>query len=729
MSKTKQFSYLSILLNFLFVYNLISQTQLEFLDFWPVGTCETISSSAETVYFSTRNTQGRWHLLIADCTDLNNPIFKGKIKSPGVVKHIMVRDNILFTANGDSGLRIIDISNPSSPNEISSYENLGYAQALAIKDDYVYIADNTSGIQIINISDPYNPVLAGAYIDSGYSASDIVAKNDIAYAIFYGDGMKILDISNPASPQEIGSLSSSNVKNITIDSTIACLATNATGVRIVDISNPSLPISLYYLNYVGGEIYDIILDENTLFVLYHDMYGYAALKIYDISVPTNPVVLNNKPLYTPVTGGKRFSIGQNGVFMALLYDGVNLIDTSNYSIKLIYDSWSFYKNVDRKNNYAYVTNGANGIQVFDISEPIHTKHIGGIHDISASQLLIEDNLIYAGGSGLRILDIANSQIPIQIGSISIAGGILNIQKKNDYIYCNTTSDFGLTIFDVSDPTSPILVDRFYAGHNRFDKLLLDNDILYLAEAFKIYVVDISNPIQPIELLNFYPSGMSIISDIEIIGHHLFVVGGQYMVVYDISSPDNPIYINTLQNSSYGFRKVSASPYSDHLITLDKGMVNAIRIFDVSDVNAPYEYLSFNMPIADYGSISMHDSLILFPNGSNGFYIFKHPLPIISNISPPKIIVDFNLMQNYPNPFNPNTTISYTLPAGSEVELTIFNILGQKTKTLVTNKQIAGSHEIQWDGRNEQGENVSSGIYLYSLKANGHTITKKMVLLR
>ena len=75
---------------------------------------------------------------------------------------------------------------------------------------------------------------------------------------------------------------------------------------------------------------------------------------------------------------------------------------------------------------------------------------------------------------------------------------------------------------------------------------------------------------------------------------------------------------------------------------------------------------------------------------------------------------FSLNQNYPNPFNPETTIKYELPKTSKVKLQIFNILGQKIKTLVDEEKQPGYYSVKWNGINDYGVKVSSGIYIYRL---------------
>ena len=94
---------------------------------------------------------------------------------------------------------------------------------------------------------------------------------------------------------------------------------------------------------------------------------------------------------------------------------------------------------------------------------------------------------------------------------------------------------------------------------------------------------------------------------------------------------------------------------------------------------------------------------------------------------------FSLMQNYPNPFNPTTTITFDVPgeAGEkkQVRLTIYDIRGRRVKTLIDSELEPGRHRVVWDGRNDRGQRVASGIYLYTLKSGDKTHTRKMVLLQ
>ncbi len=90
---------------------------------------------------------------------------------------------------------------------------------------------------------------------------------------------------------------------------------------------------------------------------------------------------------------------------------------------------------------------------------------------------------------------------------------------------------------------------------------------------------------------------------------------------------------------------------------------------------------------------------------------------------------FELLSNYPNPFNGSTIISFTIPTASDAELSIFDLLGRKIKTVISDGLEAGAHEFVWDGSDNSGNAVASGVYFYSLKYGENSITKRMVMLK
>ncbi len=124
-----------------------------------------------------------------------------------------------------------------------------------------------------------------------------------------------------------------------------------------------------------------------------------------------------------------------------------------------------------------------------------------------------------------------------------------------------------------------------------------------------------------------------------------------------------------------------------------------------------------------GSAIRVDALELFDSDARLNSIATQGLEV--TVAPEK----FALLQNYPNPGNPSTVISYTLARDSKVNLTIYNTLGQTVKTLVDGYQAANIYKVVWDGRDDSGKEVASGVYFYRLVAGDFSATKRLIVLK
>jgi len=97
-----------------------------------------------------------------------------------------------------------------------------------------------------------------------------------------------------------------------------------------------------------------------------------------------------------------------------------------------------------------------------------------------------------------------------------------------------------------------------------------------------------------------------------------------------------------------------------------------------------------------------------------------------------IVTSLELTQNYPNPFNPSTTINYNVDASGMVSLKVYDIMGRLVRTLVEGHRSSGNlagYNVVWDGKDNDGQQVSAGLYLYTLRSNGKTDHAKMVLMK
>jgi len=159
---------------------------------------------------------------------------------------------------------------------------------------------------------------------------------------------------------------------------------------------------------------------------------------------------------------------------------------------------------------------------------------------------------------------------------------------------------------------------------------------------------------------------------------------------------------------------SVTPYaSEYSILLSYGPIS----FDVKEYKSP-----FIIAIALGKDIEELKSAV-----NNAWYRISGQTQ--AEESQVRLPAKFVVFQNYPNPFNPSTTIKYDLPKRSRVIATIYDILGNHIKTIVNGMQSAGRKSLTWNGKDKQGNNVTSGIYFYQIKAAGFSKTNKMIMIK
>ena len=146
----------------------------------------------------------------------------------------------------------------------------------------------------------------------------------------------------------------------------------------------------------------------------------------------------------------------------------------------------------------------------------------------------------------------------------------------------------------------------------------------------------------------------------------------------------------------------------------------------------WEALGSGMPMVTVTDLKIHPTEHFLVAGTHGRSMYKMDLSDITGLESDRsfpVASSFELQQNFPNPFNPATKITYDLPRGEQVILRIFNSLGQEVRTLVDHRQPAGNQSVTWDSKDNHGETVSAGVYVYRLSAGNEVQNRKMILLR
>jgi Tol biopolymer transport system component len=170
----------------------------------------------------------------------------------------------------------------------------------------------------------------------------------------------------------------------------------------------------------------------------------------------------------------------------------------------------------------------------------------------------------------------------------------------------------------------------------------------------------------------------------------------------------------------------------HLCVFNMKTIEAFRLFPNSDKSIESARWSpdgnkIAYTLKSFGDTGAESS------GKTSIYTLDFPTASVMKLLPTTVVetvpVGFALTGNYPNPFNPSTTISFSLPASGDVILSVYDITGRKVRELVNGPLGAGSHSVAWDGRDERGKAVSSGVYISRLTRGGNAVSRRMVLMK
>lgn len=293
-----------------------------------------------------------------------------KFQTPGYSQDVLKKDNLLYMAQGEGGLLILDITDPKSPKTVSAtVENVrGYSAKIDIKDSVVFLAAGGFGVTVINVADPYEPVVTFANLPMK-PAKSFYIMGDYLFTAISEQGVYIADISYPTYPDPRGVTEAPGYArgiSVTNDSAFLLVACGEVGLSIFDMSNFD----------EGWGIFPL--------VSWTDTPGYAE----------SITILDDESL----------------AFMACGTAGLQIIDysdTANMQIVGSYDGVGYAKDLIYKNQKIYLTAEKGGLQIIDVSSVTSPKLLGIIATEYALGLDIDDKYIYVADEveGLIIISI------------------------------------------------------------------------------------------------------------------------------------------------------------------------------------------------------------------------------------------------------------------------------------------------------------------------------------
>lgn len=665
-------------------------------------------------------------LYIMDLSDPANPVEIGRctwydLSSVSGGLHIV--GNLAYAAT-DSGLLIFDISDPAHPVRIAHW---GYGE-IGLEDIYVHgnigIGVSCEGSPfVLDLSDFGNIQVVSDFHAAGGMTSPVGMAGE--YLCMNGHGLTVWDVNDPTEPRRVAAVDTSFRSHYAVMfGDYFYLSTLYDGVRIIDISDPLQPVEVGHCESAGCGSVTVVGDY--LFVSKYDH-----MSIWNISDPTQPVLANTYPLRLqfpfsvivssgnvlcaateerlscvavldvsePAEPVEVSSIGHKGYLRRMAVNGTvgylagggmrgmstfDFTDPTNlFELGIADETFTPTSyDVGVYGDYAYTTKGYDGIVVFNVSDPANPDSIGTFLQgrASAERIIISNDLAFAVGDSIRVFSLEDPAAPVRVDTATVRGDL---------------RDFG---FEVQD------------------------DCLYLGSSMSFLIYNISSPAAPqlIGSLDLPEMTGAYMTDIAIAGEYAYVayVAGGLRII-DISDLAEPAEVAMIEGDIY-----SVAVSGTTLVASDDGV---IRVLDVTNPLDPIQVGYYNTDACPKQMMIVGPHLLTLSTCQIRIYecdaltnTETHPIPVPGKLE---------LFPCYPNPFNPATTIRFSLPEEAVVQISVFNILGQRVATLLDSRFPVGTHSVVWNGDDFNGQQVAAGVYICQIKAGQFVDIKKMVLIR
>ena len=689
-------------------------------------------------------------LQVLDISDPTEPFVVGSYDSPGLARGIAVSGDLAFLADA-SALLILDVSDPTAPAPLGSIATAGFARRVAISGDYAYLAAESAGLRAFDVSDPTAPTEVGT-LDT-IDARDIVVAGEIAYLSDVVAGLHVVSIADPAVPSLLATVNVGGSQGLDVAGDHAFVATTL-GVNVVDISDPSTPISIAS---IVPFAFDVAVVEDLLLV----STSGPSLAMVDVSDPANPTALSSITL-----AGSAWSVAAAGRFVFSATDAAGLtvsqiaqdevLLTSGLGQSLELDGTS----VDSIVRARVSSTRTAGVE-------LELSANGG----TAFEAIAEGEWLAFGlpGGDLRWRSTHTWQPGINptLSSLTVDwlnehGPIASISDVPDDQGGRVYLQFARSGYDFADETARPIVQ--YGIYRRVDTPLAGTAMRIDANAEglhgertwkvddQVYVDGAATawsqfPEGSWALLTSVPATQTQLNTVEVTttadsstagpNENVFLVTAHTVTpsVWFASEPDSGYSVDNIapaapQNvvAAYGASQIDLS--WDAAPEPDFQYYNVYRSSDPNFVPSPDDL------VLQTTDVRAQDA----PSNPFQSYYRITVVDHAGNESEPGapdtvtgtedlLVARYALHAVLPNPFNPSTKIRFDLPQTGMVELTVYDVAGRRVRTLVQEVRNAGEHQVIWRGLDESRRQVASGVYLCRLRAGSYEETRRMTLLK
>jgi len=681
---------------------------------------------------------------------------------------IAIRGNYLFANTGLSGFQSVDISDPSNPRDAGLLLEQ-HAANVIFEGDRAYLGVRYSydTIKIVDISDPDNIRLLAEYGNINRDAANFTVDNGFLYmpdlwveGREHGSALKIVDLRNPNRPVERGSTRGINCDNMTIrDGLLYCSDINKFTVWDV-----SIPNQLHRLGQGEEEIYSLTIAGQNAYAGCRD----STLLIYDITDPTNLTVISTLRMRTHYFntkfGNGRLYLYQSGLSIIDVQDPENPTETNHIDRPEIGSPLTISDNLlitSRKDQ--------EGISFWDISDPDNPSYLGsrislgGIHDV-----IVYGDYAYASSyrGGLSIINVSDPASPVEMSFLPLptvgqhvsqnaalakAGSVIYFSHSYDGAYWRSNGymtidvsdvanprivsedttdkvadfkvygnrayvsleDSGLSILDVSIPTTPRLIGGF-RGLAKAGRVVVVDEIAYLLD-YRSYVgpdssyliaLDVSDPSEPEELSRLNIGDFWDPCKMATDGSCIYLTNRGYLWQISLSDPAHPSVVRKIGAGGTSSLGVRVSGEGCVIVANSSSGFSIFKNRDNLGREIPLErVMRYDTPgcarnifvrdnllyVADQTSLGIYD--IANITGWEGVAPHHEPLPIETTITA------------YPNPFNGQICLRYSVDEPGFVSIVLLDLTGRQLARLDNGFKLPGSYSV-----NRELGQIPSGKY-------------------
>jgi hypothetical protein len=642
-------------------------------------------------------------LLVFDLVDPKWPALTGYLPLPGNAFRVVVDDDFAYIADGTSGLVVVDVGIPSSPHIEGALDTPGLAFGVAVAETLALVADGD--IHVISIADPSCPAMVATLPTPGY-ARGVAVAGDLALVADY-DSLLVVDMTIPSAPEIIGSASAQGAMTVLVQDGLAYVSAHEGGLLIFDVNDPHSP------NLIGT----LATDNRVWAVRVEEGYAYVAeggdgFAVVDVSDPTQPVRVG--VLDTPgsawdveVAGKYAYVSDDDGLRVIEIEQHASAQFLSEIEAGMAYDVAVF-------GDYAYLAEYYD-MAVVDVSNPTAPFTVGTV-DVPGYATAIEVAGTYAfvasDGCGLVVFDIVNPRAPMQVAVESLDGYEPRLALCDGYAYLLDEGG-SLDIVDVRNPHDPVRMGNLDTSFSQAS-VTVQGSHAYVASRYEegLLVIDVSDRWQP-EIVETVDG---VAGAVCASGTHL-VVAGRPLSVLDISNPAHPVLVGTVDQPFLASDVAVADgiAYQAHY--------QGVWVVDVRDPAAPV-YLGGVGSERDANGVTVAGDYVYCAN--YGLSIAQPQC--LENSAVPWAHAAARLACS-PAPAHESVHIRFDAAAAGPASLTVFDTTGRLVRRVLDGRLQAGPQTCAWDGRDQSGHPVESGVFRLVLATSEGVQTGQVIWVR